>query len=74
MKRSVFVWLFLALVLSYGYGDVVINEIYYNPTDDDFESGSLREFIELYNPGTEAENVSGYIFTNGIQFIIFSND
>ena len=45
-------------------GSVVINEIHYNPSsfqgsDNDFE------FLELYNPGTEAIDMSGYAFTQG---------
>lgn len=45
--------------------DVVINEIHYDPTDLDYEAGSLREFVELYNPGDQAVDLSGYQFTAG---------
>jgi hypothetical protein len=41
----------------------VINEISNNPQDDQYISGSLREFVELYNPGSAAIDLSGYQFT-----------
>ncbi|MDX9752642.1 MAG: CotH kinase family protein [bacterium] len=51
-----------------GYSDVVLNEIYYNPVDYVPEPGSEREFVELYNPGAQAVDLSGYRFTQGIQY------
>ena len=51
-----------------GVADVVINELHYNPVDDGFEAGSLREFIELHNPGPATIDVSGYTFTKGIGY------
>ncbi len=58
------------LGLSAVHGDVVINEIHYNPPDpDDGDTpGSLREFLELYNPGPENVDLSGYEFTKGISY------
>lgn len=44
--------------------ELVINEIYYNPTGTTEE----EEFIELYNPDDKAKSLWGYQFTNGIQF------
>lgn len=46
---------------------LVINEIYYNPpqeqgTDEDFE------YIELYNPGNQALNLSGWKIESGVSF------
>lgn len=59
---------FLALSLSTIWGDTVINEIHYNPPDNDLEAGSYREFIELYNPGAEALDLTGYEFAGGITY------
>ena len=46
-------------------GSVVISEIFYNPS---FSLGSDYdyEFLELYNPGGEDVDMSGYYFTQGI--------
>lgn len=44
--------------------DLVINEIMFNPisgNDDD-------QFVELYNRGTQALNISGWRFSDGIDF------
>jgi len=55
-----------ALFPAHVSGDVVINEIHYNPVDREFEAGSFREFLELYNPGPDAVDLSGYHFARGI--------
>ncbi len=39
-------------------GDVVINEINYNSPDDH----DTEDWIELYNPGSESVNLSGWVF------------
>lgn len=47
-----------------GFANVVINEIMYHP-------GTLRaedEFIELYNSGSEAVDLSGWKFSNGVVY------
>ncbi|MEL7221485.1 MAG: lamin tail domain-containing protein, partial [Bacteroidota bacterium] len=44
--------------------DLVINEIYYNPSG----SSEAPEFIELYNPDTEAKPLDTYKFSDGICF------
>jgi regulation of enolase protein 1 (concanavalin A-like superfamily) len=49
--------------------DVVINEILYNPISGDGDD----EFVELFNKGVGAINVSGWRFSDGIDFIIPSN-
>lgn len=43
---------------------VVINEIHYNPDDNT----SREEFIELYNTGPAAVDLSGWAFTDGIDY------
>ncbi len=45
---------------------VVINEIHYHPRSDLQED----EFIELHNPSGEAADLSGFRFTDGIDFVI----
>jgi regulation of enolase protein 1 (concanavalin A-like superfamily) len=45
-------------------GDIVINELMYNPisgNDDD-------QYIELYNKGTNTINMAGWQFTSGVTF------
>ncbi len=58
----------IAFLCSIAWGGVIINEIYYNPVDHEFEAGSLREFLELHNPGSEAVDLSGYFFSEGIDY------
>ena len=72
MRKSIFLLgLFgLLVICSITGADVVINEISYNPPDEQYTTGSIREFIELYNPGSDAINVSGYYFDKGTTFII----
>ena len=44
--------------------DVIINEVMFHPIDDN----SDREFVELYNRGPTAVDLTGWAFTNGIEF------
>ncbi len=53
---------------AYYYDDaydnpIIINEIHFNPTE-----GENYEFIELYNTGSSTVDLSGYSFTDGIDF------
>lgn len=48
--------------------DVIINEIYYNPTPDQGNDEDY-EFIEVYNPTNQIIDLSGYNITDGIDFI-----
>ncbi|MCK5838830.1 MAG: lamin tail domain-containing protein [Bacteroidales bacterium] len=45
--------------------NLVISEIMYNPPEVD---GDSLEFIEIYNNETYAVNLSGFIFTEGIEY------
>lgn len=45
---------------------IVINEIHYDPPD----KTRPEEFIELHNPTTEAVDLSGWFFDDGIRFTI----
>jgi len=47
--------------------EIVINEIMYNPATA-LGSDSYFEYLELYNPGTEAEDMSGCYFSEGIDY------
>lgn len=47
---------------------LVINEVHYNPPEEHLEDGSLREFIELYNPGSISVDLSGYYLEGGIDY------
>ena len=44
---------------------IIINEIHYDPD----ESASPVEFIELFNPGPDAVDISGWHFGNGISYV-----
>lgn len=46
--------------------DIVINEIMYDPPSDE----PTGEFVELYNRGTAAADVSGWQFVEGVDFTI----
>ena len=46
--------------------EIVINEIHFDP-----ENGALPgEFIELYNPGSSAVDLSAWFFEDGIDFTL----
>jgi len=44
-------------------GNIVINEVHYNPDGDD-----VTEFVELWNAGSETINISGWFFSNGFDY------
>ncbi|MFO7633123.1 MAG: lamin tail domain-containing protein [Caldilinea sp.] len=52
------------LVVEMVDGVVVINEIHYDPSP----ASARFEFIELYNPGETAVNLSGWALTGGVDF------
>ncbi len=43
----------------------VLNEIMYDPADDRDD----LQFVELFNPGTTAADLSGWSLTNGVEFV-----
>lgn len=53
------------LEVTYGMADVVINEIMYN--DPTIGTDTL-EFIELYNNGTAAADLTGWSFSQGVTY------
>ena len=56
--------LFLAAA-AVGAGDVIIDEIHYEAPD----KTKLEEFVELYNAGGGPVDLSGWYFSNGIEFV-----
>lgn len=52
------------MILAASNGDVVINEIMYNPT-----GGGDDEFLELYNTTASSINMTGWCFTDGITLV-----
>lgn len=75
MKKVLFVWLFITIILSIisvsvnlcpsvsvtaSSDDIVINEIMFDPEGDD----AGNEWIELYNNGTQAQNMNGWTISN----------
>ena len=74
MKERLFAKIFAprrALILAIGllsfqlYGQIVINEIYYEPPD----KTSREEFIELYNPTDQVVDMSNWAFVAGVSYI-----
>src|SRR4051812_45100975 len=51
------------------YGQPVINEIMYHPASTNL----LEDFIEIYNPGTNAVDLTGWKITKGVNFSFPSN-
>ena len=47
------------------YYDLVITEIMYNPPESGTDS---LEFIEIYNNGTDAVNMDGFTFVDGVEY------
>jgi plastocyanin len=56
--------LMLILLASTSYGQVVINEISYNPPETNTDS---LEFIEIFNAGNAMINIGGWYFLEGIE-------
>ncbi len=56
---------FLCTGVAAGEADVVINEVMYHPPD----TAPLAEFVELYNAGDAACDLSGWRFTKGVEFV-----
>jgi hypothetical protein len=59
----------LAAVAFCGRAEIVINEVHYEPTD----VATLTEFVELHNSGTNAVDLGGWSFSDGISFLFPSN-
>ena len=64
MKHFIPFTLFLLSNLSLIIAEIIINEIHYNSEPNN----NLNEFIELYNTGTDTLDLSGWFFSDGINF------
>src|SRR5688572_28109053 len=65
MKRRVFTMMLLIAGLAGARaGDVVINELMYHPPDERED----LQYIELFNQGTQAVDLSGWSFRKGVRF------
>src|SRR5258706_11742542 len=60
---------FLAISIFRAGAQPIINEIMYHPASTNL----LEQWVELYNPGTNAIDFTGWKFGNGIQFSFPSN-
>ena len=58
---------FLAFWQTALFGQVVINEIHYNPSPDQ-GSDDDYEFLELYNTADVEVDLSGWYFTEGVEY------
>src|SRR3954470_5332253 len=67
--RLIFCSLLLFWSASFGFGDVIISELMYHPAD----TNVLKEFVELYNTGTSATDLSGWQLTKGVHFTFPTN-
>ena len=61
--------MWLALGSTAGAGQVVINEIMFHPNSEQ----TAHEWIELHNRGTNAVNLSGWRFADGVEFMFPTN-
>jgi len=62
---------FFSIIEQYIAPEIVITEIMYNPP----ESGSdSLEFLELFNNGTDAVNLEGFYFSEGVEYVFPSID
>ncbi len=59
----------MALCLPQSALALVVSEVMYHPTDE----AETLEFIELYNDRAVVEDLGGYMFTNGIEYIFEPN-
>ena len=59
-------WLALLSLCLTSRADVVINELMYHPSSEN----PAEEYIELFNNGAAAVDVSGWQFTSGVAFTI----
>jgi hypothetical protein len=65
MKKRAFTIMFLLAGLAGARaGDVVINELMYHPPDERED----LQYIELFNQGTQAVDLSGWSFRKGVRF------
>jgi hypothetical protein len=72
-------WGLLALVCtvtlwaSRAESALVVSEVMYHPVEDEVTNDETLEFIELYNTGAVSEELGGWTFTNGIEYVFEPN-
>lgn len=57
--------MFFLLTFSATQAQIVITEIMYNPPES---GGDVNEFVELYNAGDIAVDMTGFSFTEGVEY------
>lgn len=48
--------------------EIIINELFYHPEDEGLDSNLDKEYIELFNRSDKTVDLSGWYFSNGIEF------
>lgn len=61
-------FVFLLVVTFNVSAQIIISEIHYNPSDEGAIMGDSLEFLEITNTGNIDEDISGYSFSDGIQY------
>ena len=73
-RRGLTALLFAVLFgLHASQGQIIVNEIHYNPPDLGIEDGLFREFIELYNSSEDTIDLNGCFFDSGISYTFPDN-
>lgn len=49
--------------------DIVINELFYHPVDEEYDNNLEKEYLELHNRSPQPVDLSGWRFTDGIEFM-----
>ena len=65
-KSPLILWAVVLAAAPCVQGAVVINEIMYHPSSENTD----EEFIELYNSGSAAVDITGWKFTSGVNFTL----
>jgi|GEM_PF-5699067 spore coat protein CotH len=53
---------------NYNDFDVVINEIFYHPEEEEYDGNLETEYVELFNRSARSIDLSGWHFSRGIDF------
>lgn len=66
MRRSLLLFAFVFAIFKLSQAQIVITEISYNPPESGNDS---LEYIEIYNAGNIAVDLTGYRFVNGVDYV-----
>lgn len=74
MRRSIHLWMTLAVLCASARAAVRFNEVYFYPpvVAGQVQENRSLEFIEIHNSGSIAVDVSGWMLTGGVEFTIGS--